>query len=133
MKPSKTRLLATVTLAGLLSATAIMQTGCLFVAAGAGAGTVAYIRGELNSPLEASLDQAIAATRKAIDELKFHQISDKADALSAEFQLRDAQDDSIRVLLKRQTDNLTNVSIRVGTFGDEAISQTVLEKIKNHL
>lgn len=103
------------------------------MAAGAGAGTVAYIRGELNAPLEASLDRSIAATKKAVEELKFHQISEKSDALTAEFQLRDAQDDSIRVLLKRQTDTLTNVSIRVGTFGDETLSQTVLDKIKKHL
>lgn len=132
MKSLKTRLLLALTLAGLLSV-ALVQTGCLVVGAGAGAGTVAYIRGELNSPLEVSLDRSIGATKRAIDELKFHQISEASDALTAEFKVRNAQDDSIRISLKRQTDTLTTVSIRVGTFGDQELSQVILETIKRNL
>ncbi len=112
---------------------AVIPTGCIAVAAGAGAGAVAYIRGELSSSLEASVDQSAKATQSAITDLKLNEISGKADALSAEYVARDAQDNKIVITLKRHTDHITSVSIRVGTFGNQDISQTILENIKKHL
>jgi hypothetical protein len=110
-----------------------VPSGCIAVAAGAGAGAVAYIRGELNSSLEASVEKAAKATQAAITDLKLSEISSKADALSAEFVARDAQDNKIVIVLKRNTDHITSISIRVDTFGDQEISQTILESIKKHL
>ncbi len=119
-------------LAGAATLIAV-PSGCIAVAAGAGATAVAYIRGELNAPVESTMDNAVRATRAAIADLKFNLVSEKADALSGEFVIRDAQDDRIVIGLKRQTDHITQVTIRVGTFGDEAISQTILESIKKRL
>lgn len=118
----------------LLGVLVTVQTGCVAVlAAGAGAGTVAYVRGQLNAPLEASLDKSAKAVGSAIEDMQYNLISEKKDATSAVFVARNAQDDKITITLTRQTDNVTNVAIRVGMFGDEQLSQTVLDAIKKRL
>jgi hypothetical protein len=37
------------------------------------------------------------------------------------------------VKLEKQSDTVTEIRIRVGTFGDEALSRQILDKIKTHL
>ncbi len=112
----------------------LVQSGCVAVlAAGAGAGTVAYVRGQLNTPLEASMDRSVRAVSQAIDDMRYSRISEETDATSAVFVARNAQDKKITIRLTRQTDNLTDLSIRVGAFGDEKLSQTILDAIKKRL
>lgn len=118
----------------LLAATVALQTGCVVVAAGAaGAGVVAYVRGELETTLDGKLDAVHKGTGRAITQLEFSKISDQKDALSAKFVARTAQDKKIDIVLTKVGDNLTKVQIRVGIFGDEEMSRTILEKIKASL
>jgi hypothetical protein len=122
-------------LAGLaLGATVMLNSGCLLVAAGAaGAGTVAYVRGELAASLGNDFGAVTKATGRAIEQLKFAKVSENADALSARFVVRTAQDKKIEVELTKIGEALTKVEIRVGVFGDETVSMTVLDKIKANL
>lgn len=109
-------------------------TGCLAVAAGAGAaGAVAYVRGDLQTNLNASLPASLKAANKAIEKLRFSKISQQDDALSGVIVCRNAQDDKITITLKKTTDSLTSISIRVGLFGDEALSLTLLGEIQKAL
>ena len=49
-----------ITLAVLLAGMAIGASGCLLVAVGAGAaGTVAYVKGDLEATLDAGMDQIV--------------------------------------------------------------------------
>lgn len=115
----------------LLVSTVGFQAGCVVVAAGAaGAGVVAYVRGELETTLEGRLDAVHKAAGRAISQLEFNQISDQKDALTAVVVARTAQDKKIEITLTRVGDNLTKVQIRVGIFGDEDVSRTILDKIK---
>ena len=122
-------------LAVLLAAVPMAWTsGCLAVAAGAaGAGTVAYIRGELDTSFSHNIDQVDRAANRAAEQLRFAKINESADALSRVITLRTAEDKKIVVTLNRTTDTLTRIRIRVGVFGDEAISRTLLEKITANL
>jgi hypothetical protein len=119
----------------ILAAGPVLWTsGCLAVAAGAaGAGTVAYIRGELNTSLSSSLDAVDRAANRAAEQLRFAKINESADALARVITLRTAEDKKIEVRLTRTTDTLTQVRIRVGVFGDEAISRVLLDKINANL
>lgn len=120
-------------LAVLMSAAAV-QTGCLAVAAGAaGAGTVAYIRGELNASLDGSLASVSKAARGAIDDLKFARISETSDALVTILIARTADDTRVEVRVERVTDSLSKVRVRVGVFGDERVSHLILERLKSQL
>jgi hypothetical protein len=123
------------TLAALLMLAPIAwTTGCIAVAAaGAGAGTVAYIRGELEGSLNASVDAADRAANRAAEQLRFAKINEGSDALSRIITLRTAEDKKIEVRLTHTSDTITRVRIRVGLFGDEPLSRLVLEKIQANL
>lgn len=109
-------------------------SGCLAVAAGAaGAGAVAWVRGELDASIGNSLDAVDRATNRAAEQLKFVKIAESADALARVITLRTAEDKKIEVRLTRTTDTVTRVRIRVGTFGDESVSRLLLEKIQANL
>jgi hypothetical protein len=115
----------------LLVTLPIVTSGCFVLAAGAaGAGTVAYIRGELDATLPNNLDAVDAATNRAIQHLQFVKVSESKDALSAVITARTAQDKKIEIRLDKAGDALTRVRIRVGIFGDETISRALLDAIK---
>jgi DnaJ-class molecular chaperone len=111
----------------------LFNSGCLVAAAGAGASAVAYVRGELSSQVEKPQAKVFKASQAALDELKFVKISAREDALNAEILARNSEDKKIEIKLEKVSDNNTRIRIRVGVFGDERISQAVLEKIKAEL
>jgi hypothetical protein len=120
-------------LLGLCSAVAF-SSGCVAVAAGAaGAGAVAYVRGELRVSLSNDYDSVVRASNRAVDQLQFAKISERKDALSDEIKVRTARDKKITILLTKEADKLTRVQIRVGLIGDEQVSMAVLDKIKANL
>lgn len=111
-----------------------LQQGCVAVVAGAGAGAaVAYVRGDLDTTLETGLDKGVDAVNGAISQLKFAKVSEKKDALEAIVIARNAADKRIEIRLEHQGARLTKLKIRVGVFGDEALSLAILEKIKSNL
>ena len=111
----------------------LLLQGCLAAAVGAGAGTVAYMRGDLEAIETNDIDTVYAATKKAIEQLELNLSSDTKDALSAEIVARDAQDKKIIIKLKSTTESTTEISIRVGTFGNETKSRLIHDQIKNNL
>jgi hypothetical protein len=107
--------------------------GCLVVAAGAGAaGTVAYFKGELSGNFSRDVPAVYNASLTALNDLKIPVISSGQDALSANIVARDAQDKKVTISIKRAGET-TQVTIRVGFWGDQAKSQTIYDKIKDHL
>lgn len=115
----------------------LLGSGCAAVLIGAGAaagvGGYAYVKGELKSVQNTSLDRAWFATQDALKELGYGITEQKKDALKAKFVARTAEDKKIEIELKSQGENSTELRIRVGTFGDEAISRQILDKIKAKL
>jgi len=108
------------------------MSGCaaVVVAGAAGAGAVAYVRGELAANLDRPLDKSVKAVRKAMKKLKFGVIKETSDTVSGEFTARTSQDKKILIKLKKITDNCTEVTIRVDTFGDQELSQQIWDEIK---
>lgn len=127
----------TLTSIGVLCALALLLTigaGCVAIAAGAGAGgTVAYIRGDLEATLEADVNRATTASEAAIKELGFALVKRAVDTTGGEVIARTAQDKKVSIELERASEKVTNVRIRVGTFGDEERSQLILETIQQEL
>jgi hypothetical protein len=113
---------------------ATLGAGCVMIAAGAaGAGTVAYLRGELDASLSHPHDAVIRAADTALQQMQFPKLSEKKDAMVAEMIARTAMDKRVVVTLNNTGENLTRVRIRVGTFGDESISRALLDRIKANL
>ena len=120
-----------VTSALLLTALAY-TTGCVALAAGAGA-AVAYVRGDLDTTLDASFAKSVRAANETIAELKYAKVSDHQDALQATIVARTAADQKIELYLEKVTVDATKLKIRVGTFGEEALQNEILAKIKSNL
>jgi Protein of unknown function (DUF3568) len=111
--------------------------GCiLFLAGGAvaaGAGTVAYLNGELKDTESASLAAVETAAKAGLQDLQIAVIRDTRTAIDAKIYARTATDTKITITLTRQAPALTAIGIRVGTFGDEPLSRQILNKLKAHL
>jgi len=114
-----------------------VQLGCVAALIGggavAGAGMVAYAKGELRSTETVSLDQAWSATQAAMADLDFTIISRRLNAISATLVARGAGGRRVTVGVQRQVGDLTQIYVRVGVFGDEALSRLILEKINAQL
>ena len=125
---------ARVSAALILASLVGLQSGCLIVAAGAaGAGTVAYIRGGLEASLEGRYDSVVAAANEAVADLQFARISENKDALTALIVASTADDKKIDITVTKVSANISRVEIRVGVFGDEFVSVSILDRIKANL
>lgn len=109
-------------------------TGCVVVAAGAaGAGAVAYVRGEMTTTIDRDLDAVFRASQQALTKLEFAKVNDHKTGVDAELLARTALDKKVQIELKQVTPTLTKVEIRVGLVGDQDLSLTILETIKAEL
>ena len=121
----------------LLAAVLVSGGGCaLFViggAAAAGAGTVAYINGELKDTEGVAYDTAYNATLAAMNDLQYAVVSKQKDAINAKIIARTGADKKVEIDLVKQSATVTEIHVRVGTFGDEGLSRQILDKIKARL
>jgi endo-beta-N-acetylglucosaminidase D len=120
----------------LLMGTAGLVQGCglelLLVGAGA-AGTIAYVRGDLEAVESEKLDVLYEATLKAVEKLELSVTTKSKDAMSAMVVVRDAQDKKITIKLKAVTEEATKLYIRVGIFGSETKSRLIYQEIHESL
>ena len=118
----------------LIIGTAYLSQGCMLAVVGVGAaGTIAYVRGDLQATESESIDVVYEASLKALEELELHVTSKSKDALAAQITTFDAQDKKIKIKLKAATDRTTKLSIRIGTFGSETKSRLIYQKIRDNL
>jgi hypothetical protein len=111
-----------------------LNGGCMLAVVGLGAaGTVAYVRGDLQATESAGIDDVYQASLKALDELELHPTTKSNDALSAVIVARDAEDKKVTIKLKAEAEDSTNLSIRIGVFGSETKSRMIYQKIQENL
>lgn len=122
-----------VLVAVLLGAAGLVR-GCVVAAVGLGAaGTIAYVRGELQAVESEKLDVVYEATLKAAEKLQLAVTKKLKDVPSAAIVARDAQDKKVTVTLKAVSDEATRVRIRVGLFGSETKSRLIYKEIHENL
>ena len=102
-------------------------------AAAVGTGAYFYVKGDLRRNYEAPMDKTWDATIKALEELKINVESQNHDALTGVIKGKMADEKSFEINLKRVGDNLTEVGVRIGTFGDRGRSETIHNKIHSLL
>ena len=134
---ASTKIMKTIWKAGVVSCGIVLSsllTGCVAVLAGAaGAGTVAWVQGRLDAELAGNFDRSEHAASRAMEQLQFAKISETHDALTAVIQARTIEDTKIEIKILRVSDATSRAQIRVGVFGNEALSLTILDKIKANL
>ena len=128
------RRLRHVVIAVLVVASMLPLTGCAAVlvggaAAGAAAG-VLYHEGELRGDIEASPPAVIKATERAFRDLIWSKESAKSSATDGLATARTATGREVTVTVTRKTEEVSQVGIRIGTFGDENLSRLLYDKIQ---
>ena len=125
---------AQVVLTFLLAGMAVLLQGCLAVVVGAGAaGTVAYVKGDLEAVEPKDIDTVYQATLKAMEQLKLSVSKKAMDAMSAVVIARDSDDRKVTIKLGATVEGATKLSIRVGIWGSETKSQFIYDQIKKNL
>ncbi len=113
---------------------ALIGQGCVAAAVGLGAaGTIAYIRGDLESTEDKNIEVVYSAVLEAVEQLQLILINKSQDAHEATILARDVNDKKITIKMKSTSVQTTKLSIRVGTLGDEAMSVQIYQKIYNNL
>jgi hypothetical protein len=122
---------------GMALALLAAGNGCALFVVGAvaagGAGTWAYVKGEIKATEQAPLDKAWTATLDAMKDLEFPVTYKAKDALAGELKAVNSSGTTINIYVKKLSESATEIRIRVGTFGDEPLSRTIITKIDNRL
>jgi hypothetical protein len=112
----------------------LMLQGCVAViGAGAGAGTVAYVRGELQTSYAASFNRTWEASLVALKDLGITVYNTEKDATEGNIEATKADGTKVKINLKPAGTDITAVKIRVGIFGDEEVSRTISNQISKRL
>ena len=119
-------------LAGATAVIFMASAGCR-MPTGDGVGIATYVRGDLEASLANGFNPVVDATHKAIKELGFTEISAKKETLSAVIVVQATSDRKIEISIADTGKGLINIKIRVGLFGDEQLSRSLLGKVKAEL
>ena len=120
----------------LVVSTLAMLQGCVVVAGGAAAaaGTVAYVRGDLESIMEEDISSIYESSKQALKDLEIEIVGTDKDMLSAVVNGKGAEDKKITIKMKRiEQGRLVKLTIRIGTFGDKTLSHIIYNKIQKNL
>ena len=115
----------------------IMVSGCtaavLATGAGIGAGTYAWMQGELKRTYPATFDRVWNAANDSLQALEMPVVSQQRDALKGTIMAKRADGSDVRVEIKYLTEKTTEVGVRVGLLGDRSASTRIHETIQNRI
>jgi hypothetical protein len=131
MESLKSRAACVVLLLALAAA-----SGCIVAVVGgaaAGAGAVYWVEGALRTTLGHPMRQVHDATVEALKNSGGGVTADKTDAFTSEIESTLQSGSNVCVDLKAVSSTATEVTIRVGTFGDRSRSDMILNAIEARL
>ena len=109
-------------------------SGCAAaVVGGAAAGAVIYHKGELKSTEKGSVQEVYRAALGALNSMKLDTVTKTQDGLNGKILAKEQNGDNVDIKLEQKPNNLTEVKIRVGAFGDESRARVVLDHIREQL
>lgn len=126
----------------LVVATAVLMTvfssGCALALIGLGAGAgiagTAYVDGKLTSTVDATPEQIKPATETAFKTLNIKLVSSTANSLEAEVKGKSPEENKdVTVSADLNKEGKSKVGIRVGTFGNQELSEKIFTEISKHL
>ncbi|MCE9592150.1 MAG: DUF3568 domain-containing protein [Planctomycetes bacterium] len=123
----KTVLLSVALSVCVLSA-GVSMTGCETSQAG-----VSNVAGTVNSVVGASPDKVAAAAKATLEDLKLASISASSTKVDGKVTAKTAQDRVVTIKIATAGENVSEVDIRVGDFGDEGLSMQILDGIKKRI
>jgi hypothetical protein len=125
--------LRTVAVAGVLCLLLVPQSGCVVAACGAGAAAgIAYVGGASVMMLEGSPQQVQQAAEESLGQLCIATISSRTTNNGAEVIGRNQCDDKVTICIRQCRSN-SEVSVRVGLWGNRYAQNNILSTISQNL
>ena len=114
---------------------AACSPGCawLLFGAAAGAGTYAYVNGELKREFAGPLAATFDATLRALRQLELPVIQSSRDELVGKIRSERADGKAVHVTIEPLGEGSSRVRIRVGVFGDKDASRRIAGRIARNL
>jgi hypothetical protein len=121
----------------LLATSALTLNSCIVAALAVGGGTVAYIDGVYSMNMEGNYKEAYKVALKAINDNDDYVLVSKnlnSENGSAEIEGATKVDSTdFTINIKKLTNNASKVTIKFGSFGDQAMSSTLMDQIQANL
>lgn len=109
--------------------------GCVVLLAGAaaGAGTAVWLSGKLSQEVNASFEKSIAATRSALTALKLTVDKETTEQDVTQIMTNYSDGRTVWIDIRRVSDKITKIEVRVGATGDKETARKILQKITGYL
>jgi len=109
--------------------------GCipLIIGAAVGAGSVTYINGSLVRNVDEPVDRIHKASLAALKDLHLFVTADELNKHSAVIRAEYEDAKKIHISIEALTEYVAQIKIRIGTFGDQDESHTILDAILKKL
>lgn len=118
----------------------VANSGCVALVAGAaaagGATGYAYYKGKVTRTYVAAFDDVWAATRTALGELQMPIVAEERSGLGGTIESKNGSDKvqiTFDVQRREGEGTLTQVGVRVATFGDDTVSNRLFDQLGRHL
>ena len=116
----------------------LLSTGCIavVVGAGAGAGTFAYVNGELSRTYQANYETAYAACRGILEDMKQPILEETTDGTRTTIKSQRADETPMTITVRIIDPEWTEISVRTGHIGvwkkeiSEQFHEFVAERIR---
>lgn len=113
------------------------MSGCVFlVGAGVGVGAVAgyqYVKGEGSKMYAGDVSTCARATQAALKSMNIVVVNSACDKLAGKINARLRDDTAVAAHLEAEREDVTKVSVRVGTFGDKTRTEMIFKAIDREL
>ncbi len=112
----------------------VVMTGCiLLIGAGAGAGAIAYIKGESIRTYNHPMMDVAAASQGAFSDLGVSASETSVTELESTFVGTMSDQAKVVIKLRSKGDKITEARVRVGRMGNETASQRIHDRILKNL
>lgn len=118
---------------GLILLAGVLPSGCASPKNADSKPGMEYSRGSLRAVEAASMDQVWRASRAALNALDITELDAQQSALGAYLDGRTPELKKVSVKMMALSDDLTELKIRISTFGDEDLARLIYDKIQKAL
>jgi len=91
------------------------------------------VTGELTASVDRNIDEAFAASRRAMDDMGYEVYVEAKDALHGVIKAHEADNSIVKVNVYRKAERVSSIEVDAGTFGSEAKARLIMEKILGRL
>jgi len=89
--------------------------------------------GTYSAMVNAAPDKVTNAAAASVKDMKLMDVVSNSTKIDGKVTAKTAQNDVVTIKVEQAGDNVSKVTIRVGTTGDEAVSKQILDRIKQNL